>query len=302
MPDASATPFRPGLRGLVRDVAHACRGHDLALYAGGVTFYATIGVVPLLLIALYLAGLIVGPGNVLDLSTRLAGDLPANLGAQQAARALGAAGDHLGPGAALAAFVPASLYGEGLVRAFDRLSVHGERGRRTLRGRLGSLGIVALSPVLLLIGLATTNTLSTTLGTGLWSQALGIYLAFLVGWLSISLLLAFAYRALAPERPGRRALAWGALGTGSMLSGTSLGFLLFLHLNLPLARAYGGAVPVAAAAAALLWLYLLHAMLLIGYVTTLRLAARRGHPLGAVVDRDTVRVAAVAPDRTPASI
>ena len=279
----------------MRDVMQACRGHDLALYSGGVTFYAAIGVVPLLLIAVYLAGLLVGTGTVLDLSTRLARDLPENLGAQQAAKALGVAGNRLGLGAAVAAFVPASLYGEGLVRAFDRLSVHGERGRRTLRGRLGSLGIVALSPVLLLIGLATTNALTSTLGTGFWSRALGVYLAFLVGWLSISLLLAFAFRALAPERPGRRALAWGALGTGSMLSGTSLGFLLFLHLNLPLARAYGGAVPIAAAAAALLWLYLLHAMLLIGYVTTLRLAARRGHPRGPVLERDTVRVAVVEP-------
>lgn len=290
--------FRPGLRGLVKDVAHSCRGHDLALYAGGVTFYAAIGVVPLLLIAVYLAGRIVGPPTVLDLSTGLARQLPDSLGAPQAARALGVAGDRLGLGAAVAAFVPASLYGEGMVRAFDRLSMHGERGRRTLRGRLGSLGIVAASPVLLLIGLATTHALTSTLGTGFWSRALGTYLAFLVGWLSISVMLAFAYGAMAPERPGRRALAWGALGTGSMLSGTSLGFLVFLRLDLPLAQAYGGAVPVAAAAAALLWLYLLHAIFLVGYITTLRLAARRGHPLGRVVDRDTVRPAAVDP--TPA--
>lgn len=297
----TAPVFRPGLRGLGRDVVHACRGHDLALYAGGVTFYAAIGIVPLLLIAEFLAGRLVGASTVLDLSTRLAHQLPGNLGAQQAAGALGRAGSRLGLGAAVAAFVPASLYGEGLVRAFDRLSVHGDRGRRTLRGRLGSLGIVAASPALLLIGLATTNTLTSTLGTDFWSQALGTYLAFLVGWLTISALLAFAYGTLAPERPGRRALAWGALGTGSMLSGTSLGFLVFLHLDLPLARAYGGAVPVAAAAAALLWLYLLHAIFLVGYITTLRLAARRGHPRGRVLDRDTVRLAAVQADEASAT-
>jgi len=286
--------FGPGLRNLVRDVVRSCRGHDLALYAGGVTFYAAIGVVPLLLIATYLAGQIVGADTVLDLSTRLARELPDDLGAQQAVDSLSVAGDRLGPGAALAAFIPASLYGEGLVRAFDRLSVHGERGRRTLRGRLGSVGIVAASPVLLLIGLATTHALTSTLGTGFWSRALGTYLAFLVGWLAIGLLLAFAYGTLAPERPGRRALAWGALGTGSMLSGTSLGFLVFLHLDLPLARAYGGAVPIAAAAAALLWLYLLHAIFLVGYITTLRLAARRGHPRGRVLVGDTVRLAVPA--------
>ena len=46
---------------------------------------------------------------------------------------------------------------------------------------------------------------------------------------------------------------------------------------------------LAAAAASLLWLYLLHIIVLLGYVTTLRLAARRGHPLGPVLEQDTVR-------------
>ncbi|MDP9434495.1 MAG: hypothetical protein M3P93_04600, partial [Actinomycetota bacterium] len=55
-------PAGPGLRALVRDVTRSTRGHDLALYAAGVTFYAAIGFVPLLL--LYLAGLLVGEGTV----------------------------------------------------------------------------------------------------------------------------------------------------------------------------------------------------------------------------------------------
>ena len=192
-------------------------------------------------------------------------------------------------GAAVAALVPATLYGEGLVRAFDRLSVRGDRGRRSLRGRLGSLGIVAASPVLLLIGLATTSAFTRALGDGTGPRLLGIYLAFLVGWLTISVLLLFAYRALAPERPCRRALLWGALGTASVVSGTSLGWVLFLGIRIPLAQAYGGSTPIAAAAVSFLWLYLLHAIVLLGYVVTLRLDARRGHPLGPVLERDTVR-------------
>ena len=277
------------LRGLVQDVVRCTRGHDLALYAAGVTFYAAVGAVPLLLLSLFLAGLVVGQETVLMLASELAALLPMNLGAEDAARSLARAGSELEPLAALAAFVPASLYGEGLVRAFDRLSIGGQRGRRSMRGRIGSLVVVAVSPLLLLAGLAATSGLTRLLGTGTGARLLGVYLAFLVGWLSISLLLALAYRWLAPERPGRRALAWGSLGTGSVLSVTSLGYVLFLGIELPIGEAYGGAVPVAAAAVSGLWLYVLHMIVLVGYVTTLCLACRRGHPLGPVVEEEVAR-------------
>ena len=69
-----------------------------------------------------------------------------------------------------------------------------------------------------------------------------MYCAFVVGWLSISPVLVFVYRALSTERPGTRALLWGAFGTGSFLAGTSLGFVLFLSLGLDLGGAYGGSL------------------------------------------------------------
>ena len=282
-------PADRGLTALVLDVRRSVKGHDLALYSAGVTFYAAVAVVPLLLLSVWLTGLVVGTDDVREGARALAMRLPRNLGAEDAATALADSGARLGMGAALAALVPASLYAEGLVRAFDRLSVRGEAGRRTLLGRLGGLGLVAVSPVLLLLGLSTTSALTGLLGTGLGARLVGIYLAFLVGWVSVSVLLLFAYRALAPERPCRRALVWGALGTASMVSGTSLGWVLFLGIRLPIDQAYGGSTALAASAVSLLWLYLLHAMVLLGYVATLRLSARRGHPLGPVVDRDTVR-------------
>lgn len=104
-------------------------------------------------------------------------------------------------------------------------------------------------------------------------------------------MLAVVYRGLAPERPGVRASAWGALGTGSMLSGTSLGYVLFLGIELPISLAYGGSQVLAAVAVTGLWLYLLHVMVLLGYVVTLQLAARGGQPLGPVVHEDRVRAA-----------
>jgi membrane protein len=183
--------------------------------------------------------------------------------------------------------LPASLYGEGLVRAFDRLSATTGR-RRSLRGRLGSLAVVAASPILLLGGLAAARGLTRAIGEGLGGRLLGVYFAFLVIWLTISPVLAFAYRALSPERPGTRALLWGAFGTGSFLAGTSLGYVLFLSLGIDLGGAYGGSLALATAAASVGWLFLLHAMVLVGYVTTLVLQARGGHPLRAPVERSRV--------------
>lgn len=280
------------IRDLARDVVDCCRGHDLALYAAGVTFYAAIAVVPLLLLAVFLAGQLIGVERVADLAAGLAALLPRTSGAEAAATALVDAGAQLGVLAALAALVPATLYGEGLVRAFDRLSRHGDRGRRSLRGRAGSLLVVALSPVLLLLGLAAESGLSRALGVGLGPRLVGIYLGFLVSWLVVSALLAVAYRTLAPERVGARALAWGALSTGSFVAGTSLGWVLFLGIDLPVAQAYGGSQVLALAAVSALWLLLLHAMVLVGYVLTLRLQARDGRPAGQVVAPTAVREAA----------
>ena len=104
--------------------------------------------------------------------------------------------------------------------------------------------LVAVSPVLLLAGLAATSGLTRLLGTGTAARLLGVYLAFLVGWLSISLLLALAYRGLAPERPG-------AAGAGLGRARHRLGAVRARRwatccssgIELPIGEAYGGAVP-----------------------------------------------------------
>lgn len=273
-----------GVRALVRDVARATRGHDMALYAAAVTFYATVGLVPLLLLSLFLAGQIMGADMVQDLADGLTRLLPDELGAREAARFLSSAGTSMSPLAALAALVPASLYGEGLVRAFDRIGE--QQGRRlSARGRIGSLVVVAMSPVLLLGGLSAAQGLTRVLGDSALDRVLGVYFAFLVGWLTITPVLAFAYRGLTIEQPGRRALLWGAAGTGSFLSGTCLGFVLFLSLGIDLGGAYGGARHLATAAACVGWLFVLHVVVLVGYVATLVLESRAGHPLSAPVER-----------------
>lgn len=273
----------PGpLRRLAHDVLAGVRGHDLPLYAGGVTFYAAVAVVPLLLLSVFLTGLVVGEDSARGAASGLASLLPGALGADDVARRLAEAGSALPPLAALAALLPASLYGEGLVRAFDRLSRE-EGRRRSLRGRLGAGVVVLATPGLLLLGVAAQNGLRGALGEGALGQALGIYVAFLVAWVCVSAVLVFSFRALAPERPGARALLWGGFGTGSFVAGTSLGWVLFLSLEVPLGGVYGGSDGLAAVVVTGFWLFVLHLMVLVGYVATLCLAARGGHPRGEVL-------------------
>ena len=109
---------------------------------------------------------------VRSLADGMAGLLPDELGAREAARFLATAGTSMSPFAALAALLPASLYGEGLVRAFDRFSPRDTR-RLSARGRIGSLVVVAASPVLLLGGLSAANALTQVLGDSLLDRLLG---------------------------------------------------------------------------------------------------------------------------------
>lgn len=283
---------RTRLTRLGTDVLRGVRGHDLALYAAGVTFYAAIAAVPLLLLSVRLVALVVGTPHARDLTTGLAQLLPTQLGARDAARWLSATGASMPPLAAVAALLPAGLYGEGLVRAFDRLSRRGDRGRRGLRGRLGTLGVVVVSPALLLAGVSAQSGLRSVAGTGLGARLLGLYVAFLVSWVAVSLVLAYCYRTLAPEPAPVRAVLWGAFTTGSFVAGTSLGWLVFAALGLPLGQVYGGSAALGAVAATGLWLYVLHGMVLVGYCLTLSLSAREGHPLGPVVEETALRPAA----------
>ncbi len=279
-----STSRRRRLRVLVRDVGTELRGHDILLYAAGVTFYGAIAAVPLVVVTVYLTGALVGQGTIRHLGTLLADQLPMNLGAERAARSVVEATTRLPVSAALVALLPASLYSEGLVRAFDRLSVAPDsRLSRGLRGRLKSLPLYALAPVLLLVILIATTWIQGSVGGGTGGRLLGVYLAFLTAWGAFTVLLFGAYRFLSPERLGGRAVLWGAAATGSMLAGMLLGFVLFLGIRVDIGTAYGGFVTVAAVAVVGGWAYLLHVVLLTGYLLTRRLAARAGHPTGPAV-------------------
>jgi membrane protein len=255
------------LRRLPSSTAQALRGHDLLLYAAGVTFYAAIAVVPGLLIATRLLSGVLGPAAVLSLTDDLGRALPSTLGAGDVAAGLLRRGVQLGWLAAVVSLLPATVYGEGLRRAYVALADVDDR-LSGWRGRLAALPVLLLAPLLLLAVLGVTPLLNDLFGSGGWGRALGVYVALNVDWLAVSLPLAWTFRAVAPGSLGWRASLVGGLVTGAFVAGFLQGFVLFLSLPLDLGAPFGGVAGVGAAVAVLLWLWVLHLVVLVGWVAT----------------------------------
>jgi membrane protein len=259
------------VRGMAAEIRAVLRDHDLMLLAAGVTFYAAVAVVPLAVVTLRCAGWLGGDGAVTTVA-RVAGVFLPNLGVPDAGQALSRAALRV-PLAVLAASVlPASLYADGLRRALTRLGpARAENSlRRALRSRLLALGgFVCVTVTLLAVA-----SLGAALTDGDRPLALSVYLAFLGGWCLATLALAVTYRLGSDDNLGRAALGLGSAATGSMVSGMTLGLVLLLRLPLSFGRAYGGFRVAGVLATVAGWLWLLHAVVLIGFVLTRRLEAR----------------------------
>ena len=243
------------------------KGRDLALHAAAVTFYAGIAVVPVALLAIWITGLAIGARRVRDLTAHTITALPDEIGAPRALAALIDAGLHLTPVLALASLLPATLYGEGLRRAFLSLREDGE-SLVGWRGRILWLPLLAAAPALLLalfMALPVTSSLWTRGG---WYSVLGVVLSFLAAWLVLTPVVIWVYRGVAPGRPEWLATVLVGSFTAANLSGFLHGFVLFCSLPLDLGLPFGGFTEIGGTVAVGLWLYLFHVILLAGYAAT----------------------------------
>ncbi len=250
------------------------RGHDLSLVAAGLTFYSGIAVVPSLLLAIRLSALISSPETIAALGERIADLLPNELGAPEAVRRLVVAGLGLTWLGALIAIFPASFYGEGLRRAFLRF-VDDEDTFVGWRGRLLVLPLLVVTPVLLYLLLLVSPTLSRLSSEGgAAATVAGVFVGFLSVWLVLSIPIGWTFRVVAPGRPTWTAVVIGALGTASFVSGFLQGFVLFLSIPVDLGAPFGGLTVIGAVVAVGFWLFVLHIVVLVGYVVTRSLSAR----------------------------
>jgi len=284
-------------REVVPEVVRQIRRRDLVFYAAGLTFYAGIAVVPLLLVAWFVTSLVLGDAVVRTLTTALAAYAPTSLGLRDGVRSLGEVGPRLGIASLVAALVPATSYGDGLVRAMDRIA---ERDRRAkgLRGRLLALVFVAALPPVVMAELGAVAVLPGALGFTGRFDLVSVAVAFVVGWLSAGLLVGVLYRAFSPRPLAAGPLALGAALTGSFLSGMSLTWLFLLRFGVDVGIAFGGSDLLGTVVVAAVYLYLVQVVLLGGYVLTLVLAGRSVGPVvpGHAVDQlaQDVDVAGVA--------
>ncbi|WP_285658901.1 YhjD/YihY/BrkB family envelope integrity protein [Actinomycetospora sp. NBRC 106375] len=265
MPGASLTRVPVAL---ARDVASTLRGRDLAAVAAGLTYFAGLGVVPWLLLAVSGAALIGSPETVAAHLADLRLLVPPGMGARPVYDALVRAGLDLGSWGALVTIFPATFYGEGLRRACLRLSPRRDRFTGW-RARLALLPLVLAVPVLALGVFAAGPWLADLAGTGGVAGTAGqVVVAFHLSWLAIGAVLAWGFRVVAPGGPGWVATLVGAYGTSAVLAGFLQGFLLFLALPIDLGIPFGGLDVVGATVAVALWLFVLHVLLLVGWATT----------------------------------
>ncbi len=262
------------IRAVGRDVVASSRRHDLALYAAGLTFYGGIALLPATLVAIRLAGALVGQERVSARGEQVAAALPGALGAPDVVARLVDAGARLDLLTLVAALLPSTLYGEGLRRAFVRLAGTDE-SYAGWRGRLGVLPLLVVTPLMALAVLEAAPLLADLVARGAGGVALAVYLALVLDWLLLSVPLAYVYRMLSPLPVSWWAAAVSGLVTASMLAGFLQGFVLFLAIPLDLGLPFGGVAPVGATVAVGLWLWVLHVLVLVGHQLVLVLDRRR---------------------------
>jgi membrane protein len=266
--------FAAATRAVLGETRNRLRGHDLALISAGLTFYSGIAIVPSLLLAIRLSALISSPETIASLGERIADVLPEPLGAPDAVRRLVEAGLQLTWLGALIAVFPASFYGEGLRRAFLRFVDHDDTFVGW-RGRLLVLPLLVVIPVLLYLLLLVSPTLSRLSSQGgAAATVAGVVVGFLSVWVVLAVPIAWTFRVVAPGRPSWTAVIIGALGTSSFVSGFLQGFVLFLSIPVDLGAPFGGLEVIGAVVAVGFWLFVLHVVVLVGYVVTRSLSSR----------------------------
>jgi len=267
---------------------------DLTLCSAGATLFGALAVVPALLAAIALAGLFIGRDDVRRYGRALAGTLPTAMGAGSAAGRLVDAGLALSPSGVVLALALGTAYGDGLSRAFVRVSPAAADVEPPDRPpiwylRAATLPLLGLAPLMLTGLLVCTPALARINDrSGLLGVLLASYLSLTLVWVLTWLPLTWTFRVVGGHARSRlrwRSAFGGAVVTGAFVSGFLQGFLLFLSLPVDLARPFGGLAGVGVACALLLWLWVLHAAVLVGYAFTRAVDAEVTRAVDAEVTR-----------------
>jgi len=151
--------------------------------------------------------------------------------------------------------------------------------------RAATLPLLGLAPLLLSGLLVASPTLASINGrSGVWGRLFAAYLSLTLVWVLLWAPLTWTYRVVGPGRPSWWAAFVGAVVSGAFVSGFLQGFIVFLAVPVDLGRPFGGLTGVGIATALLLWLWVMHAVVLIGYALTWSVDEALGRPSGAAGD------------------
>jgi len=277
---------RAALRRVLARTRTTVRRRDLALTSAGAALFGALAVVPSMLVAVSLAGVLLGEDAVRGYGRRLADSLPSAMGAPAAVEQVLGAGLALSPLGVFFAVFMGSAYGDGLSRALLRYApvADGERQGGLLL-RAATLPLLGLAPLMLCGMLVASPGLARLVDReGVGGVALASYLSLTLVWVLTWAPLTWTFRVVGPGHPSWRSALVGAVVTGAFVSGFLQGFLVFLALPVDLGRPFGGLAVVGITTGLLLWLWVLHAVVLVGYAFTWALDTAWGTAREVVLD------------------
>lgn len=246
-----------------RRVASSFRDDDVILLAAGLAFYALVSVAPLVVIALWATSVVVGDDAVKQTGEELRRLVPSKLGVDKAFENVANAGAQIGVWAVLAALWPATAYGAGLVRAFNRLS-HRSPQLPGLRGRALTLVLMAALQVVVLAGLVVVLIGPRLVGRSAVALAAGWALALALGFLAVAAMSGLIYKVFVPDDVPRAGIVKGAVTVAAGVSVLSVAYALFFRLGANFEQRFASS-GLAAVVLLAVWLFLANALLLIGY-------------------------------------
>lgn len=255
-----------------RSVVRRLRDEDVLLLSAGLAFYALVSVGPFAVLVLWLISLLTGDARVEAVAQRLAHFAPPALNVEGAFTRVATVGTSLGLGSVVAILWPATAYGGGLARAFDRLCPGEERPAKGLRGRALALALVGVMPGLAVAGLVASYAGTAVLDDGLAATVAGWLLALVFGFVATLGSVALIYRLFAPRPVPTGGLIRGAAVAATSISLVSLGYVIFLNAGANFEDRYATS-GLASLILLALWLYLANALILAGY----QVAQEAGH-------------------------
>ena len=252
----------------VAAIVRRLRQEDIFLLSAGLAFYALVAVVPFSMLVLWIVSHIAGSGSVHQVADFLSRRLPPKLPVGDALTRVADLGGSLGIGALVALVWPATAYGAGLARAFDRLCPGADEPAKGLRGRALALALVGVMPALVLVGLVATYAGTSLADHGFVAGILGWALALAVGLLTSGAAAAAIYKLFSPRPVGARGVVQGGALAGAAISLLSAGYAVFLHFGTDFEHRYATS-GLAAVVLLALWLFLANAVILVGYQVAL---------------------------------